>query len=353
MPGEPLRASRRPRELVLLILAALLAAGALLPALFAPGPVLTAWLPAAWFLLGVPTGTLVLALMMRLIPGAWGEELRLSAEAATLLTLPALVALLPILLALAAVYPWAGAGPASLSPFQQAWLAPVPFAARTLVHGALLLWLGARLRARRSTRATAAIGVVVLPLTTSALAYDWLLSLDPGFGSSAFGLRQLALQVTIAFAAMLLLRLGSGRTPKRPGVLGALLLTLLLINVYLMFLPFFIIWSGNLATEVPWYAARGRGGWAAAVWVFGLTGGLPILPLLFARVRRSARWLRGLSLAVLLAAAIELGWTVLPGRGTPLLCLVAFAAVTCFLAAALPVALRYRIARRMPSQRHT
>ncbi len=34
-----------------------------------------------------------------------------------------------------------------------------------------------------------------------------------------------------------------------------------MLNIYLAFSQFLIIWSGNLPEEIPWYLDRFRGGW--------------------------------------------------------------------------------------------
>ncbi len=34
-----------------------------------------------------------------------------------------------------------------------------------------------------------------------------------------------------------------------------------MLNIYLAFSQFLIIWSGNLPDEIPWYLDRIRGGW--------------------------------------------------------------------------------------------
>ncbi|WP_198147545.1 hypothetical protein [Sphingobium chungbukense] len=298
----------------------------------------------------VPSGALLLMMMMRLIPGAWGDEMRLSVEAATLLTPLAAAAMVPVLIGMAAVYPWVG--DRSPSAFKLLWLSPVPFITRTLLRFGAQWWLGHRMRARRGQTVTAGAGVVLMPVLTSLVAVDWLMSLEPDFASSAFGLEFMQREVIIAFCVLLLLRLGMGREPRRLGVLGGLLLTLLLLSAYFLFLPFFVIWSSNLAPNVEWYARRWGTGWEAVAWTFGLLAGVPLLALLLARARKSASWLKPLSAAVILSSLLQLGWTVLPGRGG--LAVLAFCASVVGLGllgvALLPMALRHRVRARLPAE---
>ncbi|GLV30259.1 hypothetical protein TomTYG75_27750 [Sphingobium sp. TomTYG75] len=340
-------ASMLPRERLMIMAGALICGAVLVGSLWSPRAVLTGWLGGAVAFGAVPSGALLLMMMMRLIPGIWGEELRLSTEAATLLTPLAALVMLPVLIGMAAIYPWAG--DRSLHPFQLFWLSPLPFMLRTVLRFGAQWALGHRMQRRQRQTATAGLGVVLMPILTSLVAVDWLMSLDPDFASSAFGLEFLQREVTIAFCALLFLRLASGRVPRRIGVLGALLLTLLLLSAYFLFLPFFVIWSSNLAPDVEWYARRWSPEWEVVAWSFGLLGGLPLLALLFARARESAGWLMPLSLAVLMSALLQLAWVALPGRGG--LAALAFCTSTAGLgliaAALLPMALRHRIRERL------
>lgn len=339
-----------PRERALIGAGALLCAAALLLALVWPRAALTGWLGGAAALASIPAGALLLQLMMRLIPGAWGEELRLACEAGTLLAPLAAAAFVPVLLGATVLYPWATREP--ISAFQGVWMGVVPFALRSILWFAFLIVVARAMRARRATGTVAAAGLVALPVLGALVTTDWLMTLAHDFASSGFGLQMLSLQVTIAFCALVLLRLSVGTPPKRLGVLGGLLLTLLLLCAYLQFMPFFILWSGNLPPGVAWYAARATPGWHAAEWTFGLLGGVPIAALLFARFRGDARWLRLLAGMALLGKLVEVAWFALPGPGLAgvLAYLLALAGLMPLGAVALILALRHRVATRAPRE---
>lgn len=335
-------------EARLLIVGGLSAGAALALCLIDPAAALTGWLGAAVAFAAIPAGALCLMAMMRLIPGAWGESLRLTCEAGTLLALPALALFLPVMLGVRAIYPWMAHRPETA--FQAFWLDPWFYALRTLLWF-LMLWGAARaIRARRRTRAVAAATLVAFPLLGSLVAIDWLMSLDLHLASSAFGLQCLILSVALAFAALLLFRIGAGARPYRVGVLGALLLTLLLLWAYIQFLTFFILWSPGLPDGAHWYGRR-AGGWDLAEWAFGLLGGLPLLLLLLAKVRKSPRLLARLCIAVVAGKLIEFAWLALPGQGP--VGLIGFALASLGLgsgaAAGLSIALRRRVRARRPT----
>ena len=343
-----MRAKPSRLERGLLVLAGIACIAALALILIDPVAALAGWVGAAAAFAAVPAGALLLQAMMRLIPGAWGEQLRLTCEAGVLLALPAGLAFVPVILGAGVLYPWASRPP--ISPFQGAWMAVVPFAIRTILWFALLIGAGALLRHRRATGAVSSISLVAFPVLGTFVAVDWLMSLDLDFTSSGYGLQVLILSANLALAALIVMRLTIGRTPARPGILGGLLLTLLLMWAYIQFLTFFIIWSGNLPTGVAWFAQRATLASDVSEWAFSLLGGIPLLMLLLARFRRSPRWMIALSLSVIAGKLIEFGWLALPGYGT--LAVIAFALASLGLglgcAVGLPLMLRRRVAARLP-----
>lgn len=294
-----------------LALGLLLAAGALLGLAIAPADALRAWLAAMFLWSGLPLGALALMMTMRLTGGLWDRALPLFLEAGAL-TLPiACAAMLPVLLGLDILYPWASQ---PLSGFKGAWLSPLPFALRTL-----LLYLGAgaalwALVARRgSAMAVSAIGLLfLLPMQTFTLT-DWLLALEPDFHSSGFALYAMTIQFNLALAVAVWLLLG--RQPERTAALGAILMTLTLTWLYLAFSHYIILWSGNLADVAGWYRERGRGGWGLAYAISAVIEAGIFLALVAPGVRRSAAGLRAVAAAVLLARLPEAAWLVLPAGG--------------------------------------
>lgn len=329
----------------LLGIGALLCAAVLLCAAHWPQDALAGWLAAAVAATAIPAGALVLIMMMRLIPGAWGEVLRLGCEAGVLMTPLAALMFVPLFLGLGWIYPWTAR--AAPSAFASAWLSEPGYGVRTLVWFTYLGGFSWAMLARRRTGVVAAIGLLLMPVLAHLVSVDWLMSRDPAFASSAFGLQVLSIMVAMAFCAVLLLRHLAGARPVRTGVLGALLLTLLLIWAYLNFMAYLIVWSGNLPDSVGWYRMRG-GVWADALLVAAVLGGAPILLLLFTAVRGNAKLLAWLAGAVLAGKAIELLWFAVPPQGAlaGLFGVAAMLGLGCLYAGLLPMALAWRVRRR-------
>jgi hypothetical protein len=311
-----------------------------------------AWLAASLFWSAIPAGAVGLLMLMRLVPGAWDFELQAPTEAACLLQPLVWLLHLPLLLALRHLFVWTHAEAANT--FQGVYLAPGFFVFRTLawfVFLALMTWL--LVFSRRAAFAVSAAGLMVYVLLSSLMAVDWLMSLDPKFHSSGFGLYWLSIQMGIALAWLVAARLSGGRRARQPGLLAAFLLTSLLLWAYLAFMQFFILWSGNLPVGVAWYQARGGTLGDALLWAMAILQGLPLLLLMLPPVNGNRRAVLGLAGLALLGKATEIAWIVIPPVGAgDLRTLLWFAVILCGQGAvfvmAMIAALRFRIGRRAP-----
>ena len=102
--------------------------------------------------------------------------------------------------------------------------------------------------------------------------------------------------------------------PRRFNDLGNLLLAFIMLWAYMSFSQFLIIWSGNLAEEIPWYLRRSRGGWrsvASALIVFHF-----FVPFFAAAVPRDASGSRRL-LAAVAGRSWRCSWSTCLARSCP------------------------------------
>ncbi|MEZ2126240.1 MULTISPECIES: hypothetical protein [unclassified Sinorhizobium] len=278
---------------------------------------LMGWLAAFVFVSALPLGALCLTMMMTIIPGVWREALAGETESALLLLPLVLLASLPVLAGIPWIYGWAGAAHAAA--FKGIFLTPGFFALRTLLILAAACVLAGILIVRRDSRMSAAlIGIIAFVPLHGLLATDWLVSLDTQFHSSGFGLYFLAGQMLNALATLIVMRAAAGATKQLLAVLGALFLTAILLWVYLAFMQYFIVWSGNLPQGVAWFQRRGAGLWAGIEHLIAILRLLPLFLLVFPPVRRSGRWLVCLSICVLAGGLLENIWLTLPALQTHL-----------------------------------
>jgi hypothetical protein len=277
------------------------------------GPAWRAWLGAAALLAALPTGSLTLVMMLRLIPGAWREGLSEPLAGVSVLLPPAALAMAPILAAPGLVYGWAAdPGP---GPFRGAWMTPGFFALRGVLWFGLLLVLAVRLGRDPKAVRTATIGLIAVVVAGLPIADDWLLSLDRGFDSSGFGLYVLAVQVLLALALAVAAAADAER-PRVRDVMGGVLFTAAALWAYVGFMQFFITWSGDLPGGVDWHLRRG-GAWATLAWAAIALKTAGFAPLIFGHVRRTPKYLRVCALLLAAGAVPEMAWLVLPAPVQP------------------------------------
>jgi hypothetical protein len=285
---------------------------ALLIAIFDPHAAIAGWLVGFVFWGSLPIGSLALVMMMRLTPGGWREELEPPGEALLLLLPAAALAVVPVLVGMQTLYPWVGEAKEG---FRAVYMSAPFFVLRTVIFFVVTGLLAFLLLTRPAwSTPLSAGGLIVLVLLDTTIAADWLMSLDPEFHSSGFGLYVLCIQMTIALAVLILLRLSAGDAGERRGLLSGLLLCAMLFWAYFAFMQYFIIYSNNLPPEVAWYRRRAVGGWSAVEYAIAVLHLGPGFLLFFPPIRRSRGWLAGLCTLVLIGSFLEVAWLVLPDR---------------------------------------
>jgi hypothetical protein len=254
-------------------------------------------------------GCLLLALLTPLISGRWQVLLapgsRLGRSAAVLMV----PMLLPVLLAMGWVYPWfavEGSG------FRGVWLAPWSFVLRTLLYAGVAL--GLQRWTHREDSRRCGPGLILYALVASLAAVDWLMSLQPGFASSIFGLLLIARQLLegLAFAGLCVLCWNRVPLPAAQcQVLRGLLVSALALWAYAHFMQYLIIWSVNLQHETQWYRVREAGTWGVLSAVL-MAGQLVCLLTLALPWGAQPRVLVRGCVAILLLGTLESIWLSLP-----------------------------------------
>jgi hypothetical protein len=304
------------------------------------------YLLAYVFWIGIALGCLAILMLQHLSGGAWGLVIRRVLESGTR-TLPLMAVLfVPIIFGMGYLYEWTHidqlAGAKSVEEkhlyeilkHKSAYLNVPGFLLRTLLYfviwGALAYLLNKwsreqdRTAERRFTKRLQAIsgpGLVLFVLTVTFASVDWVMSIDPEWFSTIFGLLFVAAWTLSSFAfvigvmAILSARapLSSVVRPKQFHDLGKLLLAFVMVWAYFSFSQFLIIWSGNIPEETRWYLYRMRGGWsfvALSLVIFHFA--LPFLLLLSRDLKRNARRLAMVAGVVLIMRLVDLFWLIAP-----------------------------------------
>jgi hypothetical protein len=299
---------------------------------------LRSYLVAYVFWLGIPLGCLAILMISHVTGGLWGVVVRrlLEAGARTLLLMGPLF--LPIFFGLGYLYEWAHPEVVAHDPLLQhkaLYLNAGFFRARAFVYFGAWLLLAELLRrwslrqdlsehplfhARRLETLSRG-GLVLLGLTMTFASIDWMMSLEPHWFSTIYGVLYMGGSVLSAFAvvipvAVLLAErgpLGDVIVSARLHDLGNLLLAFVMLWAYFNLSQFLIIWSGNLPEEIPWYLARFRGGWQwIALVLVAFNFALPFLVLLSRRTKRRARRLATVAAALIGLRLVDLYWLVQP-----------------------------------------
>lgn len=296
---------------------------------------LRSYLVAYCCVVAIPLGSLALLCLQYLTGGAWGIIIRRPLEAAVR-TMPLMALMfMPLGLWCEKLYPWANGEYIAPHP-KDMYLNVEWFRIRAAIYFAIWIVLGLVLNVwsrqqdhnyssarERHCRLLSGPGLGLYGLTITFASIDWVMSLEPEWFSSVFGVLFGVGQLlsALAFAILVVLQLAD-RPPYR-GVLaaghlrdlGSLLLAFVMIWAYLGVSQFILIWSANLKEEVPYYLARSQNGWqfvAAAVVLLQFV--LPFLILLTRDGKRSPQRLGAVAAMILIARCLDLMWQIAPGR---------------------------------------
>ncbi len=176
-----------------------------------------------------------------------------------------------------------------------------------------------RWRTRFENLSGPGILVYVILLTLGAIV--WIKSLDVTWYSSIWGLQFLVAQGYAVLAlsilsVILLSRYEPMKTLLRTTEqhdLGKLAFAFVMLNIYLCFAEFLIIWSGNIPDELPWYLNRIRGGWWYVCSLDFICHWLiPFCLLLSRDLKRNKRKMIWLTCFMIFARLVDMFWLIEP-----------------------------------------
>lgn len=296
-----------------------------------------AYLTAFIFWWGIMLGSLALLMLQHLSGGAWGLLARRVFEASAR-TLPLIILLfLPIAFNLGAVFSWARPGAAVDPQTHARYLNPTFFYIRAALYfviwGLLTYFLTTwsseqdgeptRLPGPKDgrLRVLSGPGLVIYMLTLTFSSVDWVMSVDPSFSSTIFGILNLGQQglSSIAFTVVILALLSKTRPvselaqPRIFNDLGNLILCFTMLWAYFNVSQLIIIYQGNLPEEITWYLNRmyGPWTWVAIVVLLGVFV-IPFCSLLSRELKRRPTSVARLAIFILVMRVIDEIWTIAP-----------------------------------------
>jgi hypothetical protein len=297
----------------------------------------------AW--LGLALGSMAILMIRHLTGGGWGTVIRRILGAA-MRTLPLLAVLfIPLLFAVPHLYPWAmpldSVGDQHIREHlaknqfvTQSYLNFRGFFFRAVIY--LAIWnllsfllskwskqtdhAGAPNNSRRF-KAVAGPGLILYGFTITFAAIDWVMSLDPSWISTIFGLIILIGEVLSAMCfAVVVERILYNYKPMsellRPDFVhdhGKWMLTFIMVWAYFSFSQWLIIWAGNLPNEITFYLKRLTGGWGYIILALVLFHfAVPFAILLSRPFKRDIRKLVWLAVWLILMRYLDLFWIIEP-----------------------------------------
>jgi hypothetical protein len=302
-------------------------------------------------------GSLALTLVHQLTGGFWGLAMRRQLEAG-MRTLP-LIALLFVPVALGVVtqpehstaaahgehgyagsywlYPWTDQALVAsdhLLQHKEPYLNERFFLIRTAIY--FVVWIGMAMgvlramarydetgdpAASKRARYISGPGILIFTLTATGAAVDWMMSADPKWFSTMYGV------IYMVGSALAVMAFGivfanwvKAYEPFRSFAkanlfhdMGTLMFAMIMLWTYTSFSQGLIIWSGNLAEETPWYIVRAETSWqilliALAVLHFVV----PFTLLLMRRIKRDASYVMPVAVLILLMRHVDLYWQIIP-----------------------------------------
>ena len=306
-----------------------------------PRRALYAYLVAFVYWVGIAIGALILLGSFHASSARWPVVVRRFVETVPA-TLPLFVVLfIPILLGMKHVFVWADPPPGLDRVMEEAIHHKQPylnarfFLARAVLYFVSWIVVAHLLRAwslrqdiaggTTLTRWQRRLGSGSLPflaLTMTFAAFDWMMSLDPRFFSTIFGVYWFSGSFIGAFAVTIIAGTLTRADPRGFGhlmsaehfhSLGKFLLAFVAFWAYMAFSQFMLIWIANIPEEVPWYIVRIRGGW---LWVFAFLVVfhfvVPFFLLLSRDLKRNPVTLSWIGAWMLFAHWVDVYWLVMP-----------------------------------------
>ncbi len=289
------------------------------------------------FFLAISLGGLFFVLLQHCTRAGWSVVVRRVAEAVAANVWVMMVLAIPVVYGIHHLYHWANVEAVAHDPMLDAkagFLNPSFFIARLVIY--FLIWgVMASFLHRTSVAQDAsgdpkltlrmerlsAPGMLLFALTINFAAFDLLMSLDPHWFSTIFGVYYFSVSVVAFLAVMpkilyaLQMRgvLPNAITVEHYHDFGKLLFGFVVFWAYIAFSQYMLIWYANLPEETEWFLKRQTGEWATVslILIFGHFV-LPFVLLVSRKIKRRPLLLAITGGYVAAMCWIDVYWLVIP-----------------------------------------
>lgn len=315
---------------------------------------LTSWLMGSMLCWGFSLGGMALLMVQYCSGGKWGLLIRRPLEAMSRTLWLSALMFVPILIFMKRIYLWArysnpsevaralsqgliDKGQAHCLNWKHPMLSPVSVIVQLIICFSLwflYVFLMNRWSLKRDADSSANVffwqrrfenisgfGLVVYALTLTALVIDLVMSTNITWFSTMYGLNYLVAQgyAVLALSVITVVALSQAEPMKRilrpteQHDLGKLMFAFVMLNIYVNFSQFLIIWSGNQPEEISWYLDRIRGHWGIFfTFDFIFHWLIPFCLLLSRDIKRNKRRIIGVGMWMIFARCWDMFMLIEP-----------------------------------------
>jgi hypothetical protein len=289
------------------------------------------------FFLSISLGGLFFVLLQHCTRAGWSVVARRIAEAVAANVWLMAVLAIPIVLGMEHLYHWVDTAAAANDPMlagKMGFLNPTFFTIRLVIY--FVIWIGLAGFLLRTSVAQdksgdpaltlrmerfSAPGMVLFALSLNFAAFDLLMSLDPHWFSTIFGVYYFAVAVVAFLAVMPKILVGlqsqgilkNAITVEHYHDFGKLLFGFVVFWAYIAFSQYMLIWYANIPEETEWFLKRQTGEWTTVSLI--LIFGHFVVPfvLLISRMIKRRPWLLAITGGYVAAMCwIDVYWLVIP-----------------------------------------
>lgn len=304
------------------------------------GRAMYSYLYAFVAVLTLALGSLVFVLIQHVTRAGWSVAVRRLPET-VISVLPLFILLfLPIAIFRHDIFPWMHAEHMdAILQKKQGYLNEQFFLVRSFSY--LVLWaimglwfyrssvrqdVGGKFNITKLNQALSAPGIIIFGLSITFAGFDWVMSLQPHWYSTIFGVYFFAGSLLFGLAfmtlmAMFLQSLGYLQnviTSEHYHDLGKLLFGFTIFWAYIGFSQFMLYWYGNIPEEIEFYTHRMHHGWDKISWALPVIHFfMPFFGLMSRALKRVRLILTINCLWVIAVHLVDLYWLIMPAYQDP------------------------------------
>ncbi len=299
------------------------------------------YLTAFTYWAGISMSAVILLMIFHATHARWVTIIRRPIEAMAVSVPIFLVLFIPVIVGMKHTYVWVeppeslGHEALKLIAGKAAYLNVKGFIIRGFFYLLLATFLGQRLygwslrqdrggdpiRLLQSQRNLAAGGLPFIALALTFAAFDWLMSLNPTWFSTIFGVYYFAGSF-VSVLSLLAIATAAGRqtglfggtmSDEHTHNIGKLMLAFVCFWTYIAFSQLLLIWIAGIPDETPFFIRRFQAGWAP-LGILLILGHffLPFGALLSRSLKRDPKKLRLVAYWILFIHWVDVYWLVMP-----------------------------------------